>query len=122
MVAIVIGVIFFDIGNNQSTINDRDGLLILCLINNAFNEVFAVLGTCTFSVVPRASAFRVTLQSLSSYRLLLVPPERRVFQKEIASGTYRVVSYYFAKQLAEFPIQVRRQPAKTKGSSHDSTD
>jgi len=58
MVAIVIGVIFFDIGNDQSTINDRDGLLILCLINNAFNEVFAVLGTCTFSVVPRASAVR----------------------------------------------------------------
>ena len=68
---IILGLLYLQIANDQSTISDRAGALFFILTNQAFGSVFGVI-----------NAF---------------PQERAVFIKERNSGTYRVSPYYFTK-------------------------
>merc|ERR1719238_535147 len=80
VIAIALSILYWQIDTNQKSISDRNGLLIISIINNSFNEVMAVLG--------------------------VFPVERPVFYRERASNTYSVLSYYMAKQFAELPAQI----------------
>lgn len=79
-ITLALSILFFQIDTNQASIPDRNGLLIICLMNMSFNEMMVVLA--------------------------VFPGERDVFNRERACNSYSVLSYYIAKQMAELPMQI----------------
>lgn len=77
---LVIGGIFFDLGTSQTSVQNRQGVLFFITINQCFGIVFATV--------------------------LVFTAEKPIFRKERQSGSYRVSSYFLAKNLSEFPIQI----------------
>jgi len=76
--AFIIGFVFYQIGDDQSTITDRAGLLFMVIVNQIFGSVFG------------------TIASFGT--------ERPVLLKERNSRLYRVSPYYFTKSLADFIV------------------
>jgi len=76
--AFIIGFVFYQIGNDQSTITDRAGLLFMVIVNQIFGSVFG------------------TIASFGA--------ERPVLLKERNARLYRVSPYYFTKSLADFIV------------------
>ena len=72
--AIILGVLFFQIDNDQSTINDRNGIIFFMIINSAFNEV-----------MPTVAAFAI---------------QREVFFRERDSKTYSILAFWIGKQIS----------------------
>src|SRR3990167_6615931 len=78
--AVVFGLLYLQIGNDQSTISDRNGILFFCIIAISFNEMLAALAV--FGI------------------------ERSVFFRERDSGTYRISAYWLGKQISLIPWQL----------------
>uniref|UniRef100_A0A7S4I2L4 ABC transporter domain-containing protein n=1 Tax=Vannella robusta TaxID=1487602 RepID=A0A7S4I2L4_9EUKA len=72
--AVVLGVLYFQIDNDQSTIADRNGITFFIIINTAFNEV-----------MPTVASFGT---------------QREVFFRERDSKTYYITSYWLGKQIS----------------------
>lgn len=81
--AIIVGVIFFDVHNDQSGIQNRFGALFFITVNQCFS-------------------------SLSSAELFIT--ERKLFIHEYISGYYRVSVYFLSKILSDI-ITLRTIPA-----------
>jgi len=82
-VSLICGVCWFQIGGGGREIPERNvvditAALFFLLVFNIFNALFDVL--------------------------MIFPSERTVINKERASGTYRLSSYYLAKTLSELPL------------------
>jgi len=80
IMAMSIALLWWQIDNDQSAIQDRLGVVFIGLIGSAFPEAMVA-----------ASVF---------------PLEREVFRRERKAGMYKLTSYYIGKQVAEFPLQV----------------
>jgi ABC-type multidrug transport system ATPase subunit/ABC-type multidrug transport system permease subunit len=76
----IIGAIYNNISNDQASIFNREGLLFIIVLNQAFNNAIGV-----------ASTF---------------PKEKIIVNRERSAGAYDTLSYFFAKFLAEMPINV----------------
>jgi len=75
-----ISILWWQIDNDQTSIQDRLGVVFITLLGSAFPE--AVTASLVF------------------------PTEREVFRRERKAGMYRLSSYYLAKQFAEFPLEM----------------
>ncbi|CAM9150806.1 unnamed protein product [Ectocarpus sp. 6 AP-2014] len=80
VVAVLVGLIFLQLGNSQRDVQSTMGVLFFVAINQG------ILGTIGV--------------------LQVFPNEMPVFLREHDSGAYRVSSYFFGRTLAEIPIQV----------------
>lgn len=74
----LIGGMYNQIGNTQADIYNRQGLLFIVALNQGFNNLLAVVN--------------------------LFPKEKIIVNRERSSGAYDAISYFFAKYLAEMPI------------------
>lgn len=74
------GCIWINLGDDLKSIQDRNGLMFFCTLNQM---MLPLIGS-----------------------VLTFPLERRLFVREKAAGFYSAPSYFFAKSLAEFPFQV----------------
>lgn len=77
---VVISILYSDIGNNQKSIQDRQGVIFFIAIFFAFNGVFQMITT--------------------------FPVERGIINRERAANSYRVAAYYPGKVLSEWPLRV----------------
>lgn len=73
--AILVGLIYLQVKNNQKSIQDRMGAIFFILINQTMNSLYGAV--------------------------TMFQAEKVVFLRERAAKTYRVGSYYLAKVLAE---------------------
>lgn len=71
---IILGVLFYQIENDQSTIADRNGIIFFMIINSAFNEI-----------MPTVAVFAV---------------QREVFFRERDSRTYSILAFWLGKQIS----------------------
>lgn len=78
--SLLLGCVFYNLGRDASGLQDRQGLLFFVNINMFFTGLLSVV--------------------------LIFPQERRLFEREFASGYYGVTSYYMAKVWSEFPFGV----------------
>jgi hypothetical protein len=78
--AVLLGLLFLQMDNNQSTITDRTGLLFFILINGCFQEA-----------LPALAVFGM---------------ERLVFYRERSAGLLRTSSYFCGRLLTELPLQL----------------
>ena len=76
--ALIIGGIYSNIGFNQLSIQNRNGILFFISINIAFNNLIGVLNT--------------------------FPREKVIVNRERASRAYDTFSYFFAKVVIEIPL------------------
>jgi ABC-type multidrug transport system ATPase subunit/ABC-type multidrug transport system permease subunit len=76
----IIGAIYNNISNDQASIYNREGLLFIIVLNQAFNNAIGVATT--------------------------FPKEKIIVNRERSAGAYDTLSYFFAKFLAEMPINV----------------
>nr|UOU03360.1 ATP-binding cassette subfamily G-like 10 [Brachionus rubens] len=77
-VALLFGVIYFQLKVNQKGIQNITSLLFLCESNNSFGSLFAVVNT--------------------------FPAEIPIFIREHQNRMYRVISYYLSKVLIDLPV------------------
>ena len=74
----MINCIYWDLGNDEQSIQSRSGVLFFLTI------------VCTFFSV--------------QFVILVFPDERPVFTKEISNGLYSPISYFIAKLVSEIPM------------------
>eukprot|EP00179_Madagascaria_erythrocladioides_P008346 CAMPEP_0198309828 /NCGR_PEP_ID=MMETSP1450-20131203/2080_1 /TAXON_ID=753684 ORGANISM="Madagascaria erythrocladiodes, Strain CCMP3234" /NCGR_SAMPLE_ID=MMETSP1450 /ASSEMBLY_ACC=CAM_ASM_001115 /LENGTH=853 /DNA_ID=CAMNT_0044012607 /DNA_START=34 /DNA_END=2591 /DNA_ORIENTATION=+ len=79
-ISFIIALLFFQLGNDQTSIQDKSGVLFFILLNNSFSGMFSLLN------------------SFSS--------ERPIFLRETAQGYYGTSSYFVAKALVELPLSL----------------
>ncbi|KAF0973210.1 hypothetical protein FDP41_008417 [Naegleria fowleri] len=78
VMALLVGLIFLQIGHDQQSVQDRNGVLFFCLINQSMNSIFG---------------------SLAVFLL----EEKKVFLRERGSKMYQVSAYYLGKSVSELP-------------------
>ena len=78
--AILLGLFFFNLSNNDHGVQDRAGVLLMIMINTFFLACMA---------------------GLASF-----PPERNVFLHEQESESYNPYIYFLSKTFAEIPFQI----------------
>ena len=78
--ATIIALIFINLKENFAGVQDRQGLLFFCAINQGMSALFQAV--------------------------LMFPLEKSVFYREVASETYSTSAYFFSKTLSELPFQV----------------
>jgi ABC-type multidrug transport system ATPase subunit/ABC-type multidrug transport system permease subunit len=78
--SLIVGVIYYQTQNTQKGIQDKTGILFYLIMNQ-------------------------TMQSMMQ-PLMIFMQEKKVFNRERASRTFRVSAYYLAKTTAELPIQI----------------
>lgn len=78
--ALIIGGIYNNIGYSQTSIQNRTGALFFIVINQAFNNVIAVLNT--------------------------FPSEKLIVNRERSGRAYNTLSYFFAKVIVELPLNL----------------
>ena len=76
--ALIIGGIYSNIGFNQLSIQNRNGVLFFVLINIAFSGLIGVLNT--------------------------FPKEKNIVNRERSSRAYDTISYFVAKFIVEIPL------------------
>lgn len=77
---IILGLIFYNVGNTQREIQNRLGALFFVLVNQSFESVLAIVNT--------------------------FPAEKSVFFREHSNNMYRTISFYFSKVVADLPFQI----------------
>mmetsp|Transcript_23759 Transcript_23759/g.42102 ORF Transcript_23759/g.42102 Transcript_23759/m.42102 type:complete len:653 (+) Transcript_23759:149-2107(+) len=77
-VAVITSLVWFQMADDEKTIEDRVGCIFFILIFWAFFPMFAAVNT--------------------------FPPERAVLMRERSQGQYRLSAYYVAKVVAEMPL------------------
>ncbi|XP_063235130.1 ATP-binding cassette sub-family G member 1-like isoform X2 [Bacillus rossius redtenbacheri] len=80
LIALVLGAVYYDIGNDAAKVASNMSLLFFFLMFLYFS-----------SAMPTVQTF---------------PMEREVFLREHLNNWYSILSYYLAKIMAEFPLQV----------------
>ena len=80
VIAVVIGLIYLRLRNNQKSVQDKMGAIFVCIINQSMGGVFGVLSTFT--------------------------QELPIFLREHRSGLYSSYSYYLSRTFAELPFQI----------------
>jgi hypothetical protein len=78
--ALIIGGIYSNIGDSQTSIQNRKGLLFFVVINMAFNTVISVFNT--------------------------FPKEKEIVNRERSGNAYDTLSYFLAKVVVEIPLNV----------------
>lgn len=78
--AVLVGIVFFQLGRDQTGVRDRQGVLFFMILGNAFPALQATL--------------------------LLFHAEKRVFNRERMGGAYRVSTYFLSKSTTDLPITV----------------
>jgi hypothetical protein len=78
--ALLTGIVFLQLGRDQTGVKDRQGVLFFMVLGNAFPALQATL--------------------------LLFHAEKRVFNRERMGGAYRVSTYYLSKTTTDMPISV----------------
>jgi ABC-type multidrug transport system ATPase subunit len=74
---LIIGLIYLQIGLTQQSVQDRQGLLYLLVVNQAFGGMFSAL--------------------------ILFQQEKEIFYSERRAGLYRVSSFFISKFFSELP-------------------
>jgi len=80
VMAILVGLLYLNTAYNQSAILDRVGVLFLLMVNQLTTSMFGAMFT--------------------------FEEEKKIFNRERSSKTYRVTSYYLSKTIAEIPLMI----------------
>nr|UOU03362.1 ATP-binding cassette subfamily G-like 11-2 [Brachionus rubens] len=80
LMGIIYGMVYLNQKIDQSGIQNINGVLFICILNNSFSSIFAIVNT--------------------------FPKEIPLFVRENQNGIYRVFSYFVAKSFVEFPVHV----------------
>lgn len=78
--AVLVSLIYRNLGHDQRSIQNRAGLLYFVLVNQGFAPLVNALAT--------------------------FPAEKQIVSREVGGGSYRLSSYYVARVLAELPTQI----------------
>mmetsp|Transcript_15892 Transcript_15892/g.26735 ORF Transcript_15892/g.26735 Transcript_15892/m.26735 type:complete len:320 (+) Transcript_15892:155-1114(+) len=78
--AVLLSLIYQNLGNSQQSIQDRIGLLYFLLINQSFGPLVALL--------------------------TVFPAEKVIVSREILGGAYKTSAYYIGRVIAELPGQI----------------
>eukprot|EP00005_Dracoamoeba_jomungandri_P002507 CAMPEP_0174254988 /NCGR_PEP_ID=MMETSP0439-20130205/4318_1 /TAXON_ID=0 /ORGANISM="Stereomyxa ramosa, Strain Chinc5" /LENGTH=591 /DNA_ID=CAMNT_0015336919 /DNA_START=239 /DNA_END=2011 /DNA_ORIENTATION=- len=78
--ALLVGILYYDIGSNQQSIQDREGSLFFCIVNQAMSAMMVAS--------------------------LTLPAAKAVFIREHSSGAYSTLPYYLAKSFTDIPFQI----------------
>jgi hypothetical protein len=77
--AVVVSLVYQNIGYGQRNIRDRYGMLYFVIVNQSFTPFYTVLN--------------------------IFPVEKKIVSREIWSGAYKTSSYYMARVICELPVQ-----------------
>ncbi|RKO90319.1 P-loop containing nucleoside triphosphate hydrolase protein [Blyttiomyces helicus] len=78
IIMLVMGFIFFKVGNNATGVQNRLGVLFFIAVNQTFGVVMPTIG--------------------------IFPIERQIIKRERAAGTYRSISVFAAKVVSTLPL------------------
>merc|ERR1739838_1242909 len=79
-IAILIGFLYQGIGNDASRVEDNVAMLFFCILFSLFTAMMPTIMT--------------------------YPLEMKTFKREYSNNWYSIVSYYFAKSMADMPFQI----------------
>lgn len=102
MIAILIGVIFYDQELNQDGVMNMNGAMFLFLTNMTFQNVFSVINVRFLWF--RFSYIRKIIDSIDHLQVFCT--ELPVFLRESHSRLYSTSAYFLGKTLAELPLFV----------------
>eukprot|EP00455_Lapot_gusevi_P047435 TRINITY_DN6411_c0_g1_i2.p1 TRINITY_DN6411_c0_g1~~TRINITY_DN6411_c0_g1_i2.p1 ORF type:complete len:402 (-),score=109.31 TRINITY_DN6411_c0_g1_i2:48-1253(-) len=80
IMSVIVGVIFLQLDNDQKSVQDRQGALFFCTVNNVMSWAMGVLS--------------------------IFAGEKAVFRREESTGMYTLPAYFFSKIFVEFPFQI----------------
>ena len=92
--ALIMGLMYLRIGHGQSTVQDRLGSLFFVLVNLAMSSTTQVVTTCKNHILMHFSY------------IFIVTEQRAVFFREYSNNMYSTLAFYFAKIIADFPLQI----------------
>ncbi|EDS38499.1 ABC transporter family protein [Culex quinquefasciatus] len=95
---LLIGAIYYNIGNDGAKILSNLGFILLSILFIAFVNGMSSVLTCKHQSIPN-----LNLKSSSPFPPA-VPLEMSVFIREYKSNSYSIVAYLFSKVVADFPM------------------
>jgi len=78
VLALLVGLLYLRVGDDQASIQDREGALFFIVVNQA---MASIMGT-----------------------IVTFPAERQVFIREHVTGAYSTFAYYLSKAISDLPI------------------
>lgn len=98
IIGVLIGAIFYGIGNDAAKVMSNAGCLFFTVMFMMFTAMMPTILTCKSTTTnARWLFFKI---------VILVPLEMSVFVREHLNYWYSLKAYYFAKTLADIPFQV----------------
>eukprot|EP00762_Andalucia_godoyi_P008326 ANDGO_07316.mRNA.1 ABC transporter G family member 16 len=79
-IALLVGILFWKLGDNQQSVQNRSGAIAFLVINSSFSALAAII--------------------------FVFPREKPIYQREFAAGMYNSFSYFISRSLAEFPLML----------------
>jgi len=111
--AVVTGLLWLQMDNDQTTVSDREALLFLCIMGINFPEAFAALTVCMYfgSLSVPLLSYTHTLTNDDDDDVMMMmatidPMERGIYQRETENRVYQTSAYWLGTQLAHFPLQL----------------
>lgn len=106
VVGFLLGVVFYDMGNDASKILSNASFLFFCVLFVFFGNALPALLTCKFQFFPIHLIISSKYIRNQMYTIFSVsgPLETSVFIREHLNGWYSITSYYFAKLVSDLPL------------------
>lgn len=104
IVGAIIGMIYYDVGNDASKVMSNAGCIFFTTLFTMFTAMMPTILTCKFCVV---SEIYRNCFNYNYIFYILVPTEMSVFVREHLNYWYSLKAFYFAKTMADLPFQVR---------------
>ncbi|KAH8237985.1 hypothetical protein KR032_010055 [Drosophila birchii] len=101
IVGAIIGMIYYDVGNEASKIMSNAGCIFFVSLFTTFTAMMPTILTCKFCWI-----FVFISRKLMEIFCLIVPTEMSVFVREHLNYWYSLKAFYFAKTLADMPFQI----------------
>lgn len=103
VVGAIIGMIYYDIGNEASKVTSNAGCIFFTTLFTMFTAMMPTILTCKLF----SKYFYGGQVELIFGFVIVVPMEMAVFIREHLNYWYSLKAFYFAKTLADLPFQVR---------------
>lgn len=110
VVGSIIGMIYYDIGNEGSKVISNSGCIFFTTLFTMFTSMMPTILTCKQSSITSPSLNRhhsnLIHFRLPFFTIPTVPQEMGVFVREHLNYWYSLKAFYFAKTIADMPFQV----------------
>lgn len=100
IVGILIGLIYYDIGNDAAKLQSNVGCIFFTTMFTMFTAMMPTILTCKRNMIIIRETWQLIFNSIT------VPLEMSIFVREHLNYWYSLKAYYFAKTLADIPFQV----------------